>query len=233
HAYGGDLALTRNAVGHQGLTHDGEALGLSGSGGLGLVENRNRTLHPRLGRFLQRDPLGYVDGMSVYEYVLSKPTSFSDPFGLQSNVHPGAIKVYIDSGMSAQQIASNTGWTLQQARRAMAAYRATKAMQEAATQSEQKLEENGLGCSKQRLTNLESSKHDYERQFEMLGACKGSDECPDLITKRNLLSIITKLRSMINDECYYGGDLGHREQLQGKRNALRQCEKLIKRLCCD
>ncbi|MEM8784090.1 MAG: hypothetical protein AAGE65_14720, partial [Planctomycetota bacterium] len=47
HAYGGDLALTRNAVGHQGLTHDGEALGLSGSGGLGLVENRNRTLHPR------------------------------------------------------------------------------------------------------------------------------------------------------------------------------------------
>lgn len=46
-----------NSFGHQGLQHDEE---------LGLIHNRARTLHPRLGRFMQRDPLGYLDGMSLY-----------------------------------------------------------------------------------------------------------------------------------------------------------------------
>jgi RHS repeat-associated protein len=45
------------AFGHQGLYHDTAT---------GLVYNRARMLNPTLGRFNQRDPLGYVDGMSVY-----------------------------------------------------------------------------------------------------------------------------------------------------------------------
>ena len=36
---------------------------------------------PELGRWARRDPLGYVDGMSLYEYVASKPTRASDPYG--------------------------------------------------------------------------------------------------------------------------------------------------------
>jgi hypothetical protein len=40
-------------------------------------------LNPTLGRFNQRDPLGYVDGMSVYEYVRSAATLWLDPFGLE------------------------------------------------------------------------------------------------------------------------------------------------------
>ena len=62
-----------NALGHQGLMHD-EATG--------LIYNRARMLHPRLGRFLQREPLGYVDGMSVYQYVLSNSLVYVDPDGL-------------------------------------------------------------------------------------------------------------------------------------------------------
>ncbi|MFO8014337.1 MAG: RHS repeat-associated core domain-containing protein [Phycisphaerae bacterium] len=37
--------------------------------------------HPRLGRFLQRDPIGYEDGMGLYEYVASDPTVGRDPTG--------------------------------------------------------------------------------------------------------------------------------------------------------
>ena len=32
-----------------------------------------RTYSPTLGRWLQRDPLGYVDGVSLYEYAVSDP----------------------------------------------------------------------------------------------------------------------------------------------------------------
>ena len=39
--------------------------------------------HPTLGRFVQRDPLGYVDGMGLYEYVASRPPSARDPQGLE------------------------------------------------------------------------------------------------------------------------------------------------------
>ena len=37
--------------------------------------------HPTVGRFLQRDPAGYADGMSLYEYVRSRPTVSRDASG--------------------------------------------------------------------------------------------------------------------------------------------------------
>jgi RHS repeat-associated protein len=48
----------------------------------GLYHVRNRVYHPTLGRWLQRDPKGYVDGMSLYEYVGGCPLSHLDPTGL-------------------------------------------------------------------------------------------------------------------------------------------------------
>ncbi|MEM1165451.1 MAG: RHS repeat-associated core domain-containing protein [Planctomycetota bacterium] len=49
----------------------------------GLVQYRHRYLHPSIGRFVQRDPLGYVDGMNLFEYVRSTPLVGVDPMGLQ------------------------------------------------------------------------------------------------------------------------------------------------------
>ena len=49
-------------IGFQGLMHDE---GLPVFGGQ-LICNRARMLHPRMGRFIQRDPLGYVDGTNLY-----------------------------------------------------------------------------------------------------------------------------------------------------------------------
>jgi len=46
-----------------------------------LYHVRNRVYHPTLGRWLQRDPLGYVDGMSLYEYCRGRPTTGGDPYG--------------------------------------------------------------------------------------------------------------------------------------------------------
>jgi len=43
---------------------------------------RNRWLSPPLGRWIERDPLGYVDGMGLNEYVRSRPLDGLDPTGL-------------------------------------------------------------------------------------------------------------------------------------------------------
>jgi hypothetical protein len=43
-------------------------------------------MHPTLGRWLQRDPAGYVDGMNVYEYCRSRPADCLDPRGTEGLV---------------------------------------------------------------------------------------------------------------------------------------------------
>jgi len=42
-----------------------------------------RAYSPELGRWLQRDPLGFVDGVNLYEYVRGMPTRLTDPLGLE------------------------------------------------------------------------------------------------------------------------------------------------------
>jgi len=48
----------------------------------GLYNVRRRVYHAQLGRWLQRDPIGYSDGQSLYTYVQATPTSEVDPLGL-------------------------------------------------------------------------------------------------------------------------------------------------------
>lgn len=58
-----------------------------------LLHYRARTYDPVQGRFKQRDPLEYVDGMNLYEYVTSLPTFATDPLGLE------IVSQEIDVGM--------------------------------------------------------------------------------------------------------------------------------------
>ncbi|NBB86882.1 MAG: hypothetical protein GVY12_11785, partial [Bacteroidetes bacterium] len=64
--------------GHQGLRHDRET---------GLIENRYRMRHVTLARWLQRDPIGYADGMNAYGayHVIQGEL---DPSGLEGGLHP-------------------------------------------------------------------------------------------------------------------------------------------------
>ncbi len=54
-----------------------------------LYHYRNRAYDPIHGRFLQRDPSGYTDGMNLYEYVKSRPTVLNDPTGLRTGSSEG------------------------------------------------------------------------------------------------------------------------------------------------
>ena len=66
-------SLVLNHFLHAGRYYDEET---------GLYWNRFRTYDPYTGRFLQRDPLGYVDGENLFEYAASCPTMETDPEGL-------------------------------------------------------------------------------------------------------------------------------------------------------
>jgi RHS repeat-associated protein len=55
----------------------------------GLYHVRHRMYHPTLGRWIQRDPAGYEDGLSLYLYAGSNPALHRDPQGL-TRTHLGA-----------------------------------------------------------------------------------------------------------------------------------------------
>ncbi len=55
------------------------ALGLLFDKEFGKYYNRARILDPVFGRFMQRDPKGYVDGNSLYETLGSNPVNGLDP----------------------------------------------------------------------------------------------------------------------------------------------------------
>ena len=48
-----------------------------------------RVYDPAMGRFLQRDPLGFVDGTNLYAFARGNPFAFRDPMGLESRQERG------------------------------------------------------------------------------------------------------------------------------------------------
>ena len=55
----------------------------------GLQLNRNRFYHQQLGRWVNRDPIGYYGSpFNLYEYVFGMPTYGTDPYGLDGPFGP-------------------------------------------------------------------------------------------------------------------------------------------------
>ncbi|HOI55609.1 MAG TPA: RHS repeat-associated core domain-containing protein, partial [Phycisphaerae bacterium] len=57
----------------------------------GLYHVRHRVYHPSLGRWMQRDPIGYKGEATLYAYTTGSPTAYVDPFGTEGKT---GIKTY-------------------------------------------------------------------------------------------------------------------------------------------
>ena len=89
-----DAGYTTNAsMGWDVLSRDGSTVGYAGYVQDDYVPTvnhvRHRALKTDLGRWIQRDPAGYVDGANLYEYVMGQPVEMRDPMGLASGAGTG------------------------------------------------------------------------------------------------------------------------------------------------
>jgi len=86
--YGGP-PYGRNEILYCGYRHDPES---------GMYHVRHRYYHPALGRWINRDPAGYVDGMDLYEYCISNPVNLLDYMGEYKLPGKGCSKCIDSSG---------------------------------------------------------------------------------------------------------------------------------------
>lgn len=73
----GHLSGFDNGVGFDGYLYDAEDA---------MYTVRNRSLEPSLGRWTERDPLGYVDSLNPFQYGLSAPPLWADARGTEPNL---------------------------------------------------------------------------------------------------------------------------------------------------
>ncbi len=87
-----------NRKGYAGYEHLAELAGAK-------WDVRNRILISELGTWNRRDPLGYVDGMNLYAYVMLMPIVVTDEMGETLAVpccSQGATPTYISTGVAAE-----------------------------------------------------------------------------------------------------------------------------------
>ncbi len=70
----------------------------------GLYFMKARHYDPKIGRFLQPDPIGYGDGLNMYQFGYNNPNCFSDPLGLGADGSQGSS----DTGNGADSSGSKT-----------------------------------------------------------------------------------------------------------------------------
>lgn len=89
--YGESPSMAGTTHGYTGQRYDSET---------GLYYYKMRYYSPKLGRFLQADPIGYAGGSNLYAYVGNAPVDLDDPLGLAVGRYHGYVSVWNEHSQS-------------------------------------------------------------------------------------------------------------------------------------
>lgn len=96
-------SLTKNSYDEYGVPGSGNTGRFQYTGQIwlsdaGLYHYKARAYNPEIGRFMQTDPIGYADGMNIYNYVGSDPVNARDPSGRNMLLMQGIFaSIFTDS----------------------------------------------------------------------------------------------------------------------------------------
>jgi RHS repeat-associated protein len=194
----------RNPLRFQGQYFDHET---------GLHYNRFRYYDPEIGRYLSKDPIGFAGGLNLHAYV-ANPTQWVDPLGLI----PIAIPVIVVVGGYLTYLGVGAYSSLTKGKRDIEAGRLSRAHEIA----------KGLGIRGDGYGgNCSPNRHD-ELRDEVEKYCKKSDikTCKEGeidYGKADAAEKCLRARAKIANECFAGGDSGHREQIRNMRTVINKC----------
>ena len=77
-----------------------------------LYYARNRNYSPSLGRWINQDPAGYINGANTYQFVMSNPVGSVDPWGLdKSDAFVNGLAAQLGEADELNNQVQNTGQT--------------------------------------------------------------------------------------------------------------------------
>ncbi len=100
--YGESPSMSGTNHGYTGQRYDSET---------GLYYYKMRYFSPKLGRFLQVDPIGYAGGLNSYSYIGNTPNIQKDSFGLDPSPVPLPSGLTQSAVVRAAQVLSNLNMT--------------------------------------------------------------------------------------------------------------------------
>ncbi len=212
---------------------------------VGLYATLYRTYSPTLGRWLQRDPAEYIDGVNLYEAMRSNPVVFTDPFGDAVPLVAGAVV-----GLStAETIAASFGLTLTACmatpscrdavyeglrdgvrETANVISRAAERIADRAWRLRRAIERR-FRDGYRRRGDCTPGQHDaLQAAVEMAckekageRSCVGVSDCKTILANLAKNAACNAARNRINMLCFGGGNLGHQTAANQSATAMGTC----------